>query len=117
MRLGTNRRGGPNAYVWNGVYQALQRIAVFAVWWPFMLLLFAAAWGDGWIRRRIRQSGFAYASPLAHAFALRGLAGMALTVGLLLFLPVPLPVLGVPPAGAVLALLIGVVVSNAQKRL
>jgi hypothetical protein len=30
-------------------------------------ILLAAAWGDGWVRRRIRQSGFAYASPLAHA--------------------------------------------------
>jgi hypothetical protein len=103
--------------VWNGVYQAIQRLVMFAVWWPFVLFLFTAAWGDGWARRRIRQSGFAYASPLAHAYALRGIAGIALALGLLLFLPVPLPGLGAPAAGAVLASLVSVAVSNAQKRL
>jgi hypothetical protein len=103
--------------VWNGVYQALQRTAVFAAWWPFLLLLFTAAWGDGWVRRRIRQSGFAYASPLAHAYALRGVIGIVLVGCLLFFLPVPWPVLGVPAAGAVLTAFVGVAVSNAQKRL
>jgi hypothetical protein len=82
-----------------------------------MLLLFAAAWGDGWIRRRIRQSGFAYASPLAHAYALRGVIGIVLVGCLLFFMPAPWPVLGVPAAGAVLTSLVGVAVSNAQKRL
>jgi hypothetical protein len=55
--------------VWNGVYQALQRIAMFAAWWPFFLLLFTAPRGDGWVRRRIRQSGFAYASQPARSRA------------------------------------------------
>jgi hypothetical protein len=58
--------------IWAALYQALQRLAMLMAWWPFLLLLVAAAWGDGWVRRRIRQSGFAYASPLAHAYALRG---------------------------------------------
>jgi hypothetical protein len=29
----------------------------------------AAAWGDGWVRRRIRQAGFAYASPVLAGFS------------------------------------------------
>jgi hypothetical protein len=103
--------------IWAAVRQALQRLAMIAAWWPFLAVAFAAAWGDGWVRRRIRQSGFAYASPLAHAYALRGLIAVAMLVGLALFLPVPLPVLGVPVVGAILALLAGVAVANAQKRL
>jgi hypothetical protein len=41
--------------IWAALYQALQRLAVLMAWWPFLLLLVAAAWGDGWVRRRIRQ--------------------------------------------------------------
>ena len=89
---------------------------MLAAWWPFLLLLLAAAWGDGWVRRRIRQSGFAYASPLAHAYALRGIAVIVILLGLVLFLPVPLPVLGVPVVGARWQSC-EVAVANAQKRL
>jgi len=103
--------------IWAAFYQALQRLAMLAAWWPFLLLLIAAAWGDGWVRRRIRQSGFAYASPLAHGYALRGIVVVGMLVGLVLFLPVPLPVLGVPVVGALVAALLGVTVANAQKRL
>ena len=103
--------------VWAALHQALQRLAMLMAWWPFLLLLFAAAWGDGWVRRRIRQSGFAYASPLAHAYALRGIFVAFVLLGLVLFLPLPLPALGVPVVGAFVAVLVGVVVANAQKRL
>ena len=103
--------------VWAALHQALQRLAMLVAWWPFLLLLFAAAWGDGWVRRRIRQSGFAYASPLAHAYALRGIVVVFVLLGLVLFLPLPLPALGVPVVGALVAVLVGVIVANAQKRL
>lgn len=103
--------------IWAALHQALQRLAMLVAWWPFLLLLLAAAWGDGWVRRRIRQSGFAYASPLAHAYALRGILVLAMLMCLALFLPLPLPVLGVPLVGVVLAVLVGVIVANAQKRL
>ncbi|NCA72681.1 MAG: DUF4400 domain-containing protein [Sphingobacteriia bacterium] len=36
-----------------------------------MAIILTAAIGDGWLRRRIRQYGFVYASPLAHHTALR----------------------------------------------
>jgi hypothetical protein len=103
--------------IWAALYQALQRLVMIAAWWPFLLLLIAAAWGDGWVRRRIRQSGFAYASPLAHAYALRGIAVVVMLLGLVLFLPLPLPVLGVPVIGSLTATLVGVTLANAQKRL
>jgi len=103
--------------IWAALYQALQRLAMLMAWWPFLLLLIAAAWGDGWVHRRIRQSGFAYASPLAHAYSLHGIVVVVTLVGLLMFLPLPLPVLGVPVVGVLMAALVGIGVANAQKRL
>jgi hypothetical protein len=103
--------------IWAALYQALQRLAMLVAWWPFLLLLLVAAWGDGWVRRRIRQSGFAYASLLAHAYALRGIAVLVMLVTLSLFLPLPLAVLGVPVVGSLAAVLVAVIVANAQKRL
>jgi hypothetical protein len=103
--------------IWAAFYQAIQRLAMLVAWWPFLLLLIAAAWGDGWVRRRIRQAGFAYASPLAHAYALRGIVIIVMLLGLVLFLPVPLPALGVPVVAALIGLLVGAAVANAQKRL
>jgi hypothetical protein len=103
--------------IWAALFQALQRLAMLVAWLPFLLLLLAAAWGDGWVRRRIRQSGFAYASPLAHAYALRSIVAVLIAIGLLLFLPLPLPALGVPIVGSLVAIFVGVIVANAQKRL
>jgi hypothetical protein len=89
--------------IWAALYQALQCLAMLVVWWPFLLLLLAAAWGDGWMRRRIRQSGFSYASPIAHTYALRGIFVILMVLGLLLFLPLPLPALGAPLVGMLMA--------------
>jgi hypothetical protein len=102
--------------IWAGVYQVLQRVALVLAWWPLLVLLLAAAWGEGVLRRRIRQAGFAYASPLVHAYALRGLAMVLLLTAFVLLLPVPLPALGVPVVGMLLAVLLAVAVANAQKR-
>ena len=101
--------------IWAALQQALQRLAMLVAWWPFLLLLLTAAWGDGWVRRRIRQSGFAYASPLAHAYALRGIVVVFVLLGLVLFLPLPVPAVGVPVVGALVAVLVGVIIANAQK--
>jgi len=103
--------------IWAGVYQVLQRLVMLAAWWPFLVLLLTAAAGDGWLRRRIRQAGFAYASPLLHAYAVRSVTGLLVGVGVLLLLPIPLPALAVPAAGGLLAVLLDLVVANAQKRL
>jgi hypothetical protein len=103
--------------VWGTVYQAIQRLVVLVAWWPYFALLLPVAGWDGWQRRRIRQAGFAYASPLLYRVALLGTVGVVFVAGLLLLAPVPLPVLGVPLVGVVLAVLVGVGVAEAQKRL
>ncbi|WP_295581464.1 DUF4400 domain-containing protein [uncultured Lamprocystis sp.] len=103
--------------VWWSLGQACQRLAVLLSWWPLLGLLALAAWGDGWLRRRIRQCSFAYASPLTHHLALRVVLWLVIGALLLLVAPVPLPALGVPVVGAAIALLLGLALANTQKRL
>ena len=71
-------------------------------------------WSDGWWK-------FGQESRLdihdTHAYALRGIAIIVMLLGLVLFLPVPLPVLGVPVVATLIGLLVGAAVANAQKRL
>ena len=76
-----------------------------------------AALADGWLRRRIRQYGFIYASPLVHHAALSILLLLWIGAGLLLFAPIPIPALAVPALCELTALLVDVALTNAQKRL
>ena len=92
-----------------------QRLAVLLPWWPRLGLLGVAAWGDGWMRRGIRQYSFAYASALTHHAALRLALWLALGARLLPAAPIPLPALAVTVGGAVEALLLGLVWATTQK--
>jgi hypothetical protein len=60
----------------------------------------------------VSAADVAYASPLAHAYALRGIAVMVMLVGLVLFLPAPLPAFGLPVVGALVAVPVGAAVAN-----
>jgi ABC-type Co2+ transport system permease subunit len=71
-------------------------------------ILFAALVLPSW-SERVRDT--------ERAYALRGIAVLVMLVALLLFLPLPLPVLGVPVVTALIGLLVGATVANAQKRL
>lgn len=102
--------------MWGAVAQAMQRVAVLLSWWPFFLIMFLAAWGDGWVRRRIRQHSFAYASPLAHTLALRVILWLLIGVGTLFLAPLVLPAMGVPLLGAIVAGLLGLALANADRR-
>jgi hypothetical protein len=103
--------------IWAVLYQLLQRLAMIAAWWPLLLLVLFAAIGDGWLRRRRRQAGFAYPSPLVHAYALRALQVLALLAGLVLLLPVSLPAIGVPVIEVLIAALVDTLIAQAPKRL
>jgi hypothetical protein len=99
--------------IWSALYQFLQRLAMIAAWWPFLSLVLLAATGDGWLRRRRRQAGFGYPSPLMHAYALRSLQVLALLTGVVLLLPLPLLAIGVPLIGT----LVDTLIAQAPKRL
>lgn len=103
--------------IWGAFAQALQRLALVLAWWPFMAILLVATLGDGWLRRRIRQHGFVYASPLTHHGAIWGMATLWIGVGLLLFAPIPIPTLAMPILGIITAVCVDLALTNAQKRL
>ena len=75
--------------LWWMIRHAFQRLVLLFAWWPFLLLAAVFATADGWLRRRIRQAGFAYASPLRHHYAVRAMLWLVLLGLFGLFLPVP----------------------------
>jgi hypothetical protein len=103
--------------IWAALHQLLQRLAMIAAWWPLLVLMLLAVTGDGWLRRHRRQAGFGYPSPLVHAYALRALQVLALLAGLVLLVPVPLPAIGVPVIGALVATLLDILIAQAPKQL
>ena len=103
--------------IWGAFAQALQRAVMLFSWWPFLAILLMAAVVDGWLRRRIRQYGFIYASPLVHHAAISMLLVLWVGAGLLLFAPIPIPDLAVPILCGFSALLVDIGLTNAQKRL
>jgi hypothetical protein len=103
--------------VWWSLGQACQRLAILRFWWPFSLIVCAAAAYDALLRRRIRQHSFSYASPLIHSWAVRALLWMLIGTLMLLVAPIPLPAAGVQMGVGVVAVLLGLVLANSQKRL
>jgi uncharacterized membrane protein YoaK (UPF0700 family) len=95
----------------------VQRIVMLLAWWPFLGFALVGAIADGLLRRRIRQSGFDYPSPLTHQMAVQLLLGLGLVVSLGLFAPLPLPPLAVPVVAIVLAVAVSVLLTQMQKRL
>ena len=86
-------------------------------WWPLLGFALVGAIADGLLRRRIRQSGFDYPSPLAHRMAVRLLLGLGLVVALGLLAPLPVPPLAVPVVAMVLAVTVSVLLTQMQKSL
>jgi hypothetical protein len=102
--------------LWWMIRNAFQRLVLLLAWWPYLLVVVAFAAGDGWMRRRIRQSSFAYASPLRHHYAVRGMVWLGLAGLFGLFLPIPWSPWLIPLAGAIVAALVGLALANTQKR-
>ncbi|MFE8033918.1 DUF4400 domain-containing protein [Thiohalocapsa marina] len=103
--------------VWYSLYMAIQRLVVLLAWWPFLAFALVGALGDGLLRRRIRQAGFDYPSPLAHRLAVRAMLGLGIVVSLGLFAPVPIPPLAVPVLAIALAVALSLLLTQTQKRL
>jgi len=102
--------------LWWMVRHAVQRLVLLLAWWPFLLLTAVFATADGWLRRRIRQAGFSYASPLRHHYAVRAMRWLVLLGLFGLFLPVPWSPWLIPWVGAVFAVLLALTLANTQKR-
>ena len=103
--------------IWGSFAQALQRLVLILAWLPFFGLLLVAALGDGWLRRRIRQHSFAYASPLVHHSAVVGILVLWVLAALLLLAPLPIPAVTAPGLFLVTAVLVDLALTHTQKRL
>jgi hypothetical protein len=103
--------------IWQSLYMAMQRAVLLLAWWPFLAFALVGGVADGLLRRRIRQSGFDYPSPLAHRLAVRAMLWMGFLVALGLLVPLPVPPLAVPTVGASLGIALAVMLAQTQKRL
>ncbi len=102
--------------IWQSIDPAVQRIVLLLAWWPFFAFALVGGILDGLLRRRIRQSGFDYPSPLAHRLAVGVLLWTGVLVSLGLLLPVAIPPLFVPLLGSLIAIAVGAMVTQTQKR-
>lgn len=103
--------------IWQSIALAVQRIVLLLAWWPFMAFALVGGILDGVLRRSIRQSGFDYPSPLAHRLAVGALLWIGVSLSLGLLLPVPIPVAVVPMIATIIAVVVGAMVTQTQKRL
>lgn len=102
--------------IWQSLDMALVRVVHLLAWWPFFAFALLGGILDGLLRRRIRQSGFDYPSPLAHRLAVGALLWTGVLVSLGLLLPVAIPPLLVPLLGTLIAFAVGAMVTQTQKQ-
>lgn len=102
--------------LWATLEHAVRRLVLLVSWWPFAVLIGLGASADGFLRRRVRQHSFAYASPLRHHLAVRLLVWTGAVATLALFLPVAWSPLAPPAVMAGLAALLGLALANTPKR-
>lgn len=99
------------------VRQFYARVAMVLVWAPYLLILFVPAAYDGVMTRRIKRTNFDYASPVLHRYSLRGIALVAIGLFIAFSAPFALNPLIIPVAMMVCCVLIGLALSNLQKRI
>lgn len=103
--------------IWASVYQMIYRLTGFLIWLPYLSLFFLPSLIDGLMVRQIKKTNFDYASPLLHRTAMYAIVVTAYLLLLALFAPVPLPPWLIPIAGAIIAMAMGLLAANTQKRI
>ncbi|MBK8286387.1 MAG: DUF4400 domain-containing protein [Ahniella sp.] len=103
--------------VFEHVQLVFRRLSVLVFCLPALLPFVLACLIDGWVRRRIRQTGFAYASPLVHRLALWVIRMASLLLLLVLLWPAVVPIGIAPGVLVVIALTMGIALTHTQKKL
>ncbi len=98
------------------IYHLLIRVSLFVVWSPYMALIFAPALFDGWMMRSVKQTNFQYASPVVHRYGVRGVAFVVFAMVFAFTLPIALDPRIIPVALILVAICLGLIVSNMQKK-
>nr|WP_298059580.1 DUF4400 domain-containing protein [uncultured Halomonas sp.] len=99
------------------IYHIYSRVALVMIWAPYLLLLVIPAVVDGVMRWKVKTTSFDYASPVMSRYGARG---MFLTAQLLLIafvLPIALNPLVIPAAMMGAIIMLGLFISNYQKRI
>lgn len=98
------------------VYQVFVRLALITAWLPFFAITAAPAVLDGMMAWKIKQAGFAYASPVVHRLALQTVLWSLVALVSLLIAPLPISPAVLPLFGIVIPIALGQVAAHTQKR-
>lgn len=98
------------------VYQVCARIALLAVWAPYMLILLIPAVWDGYMGWKIKRTNFDYASPVLHRYGIRGVLLVAQCLLIAFFAPIALNPIIIPLTMMVACVMFGLALANLQKR-
>lgn len=98
------------------VYQVFARIALLAVWAPYMLILLVPALWDGVMSWKIKRTNFDYASPVLHRYGVRGVFLVSQCLLLAFFAPLALNPLIIPVVMMAACVMMGLALGNLQKR-
>ena len=102
--------------IWGATYLGLYRWAGIVAWLPFVLPLAFAAGYDGWMRWKIGQWRFSFASPVRHGTSLHVIATMIVLALCLPVIPLAVTAYAAPFLLFVAAACCWVTVSNLPKR-
>ncbi|WP_026608629.1 DUF4400 domain-containing protein [Methylocaldum szegediense] len=103
--------------LFESLFQMVYRAVVTAAWLPFLGVAVVPFAIDGLVRRKIRQTNFAYSSPVAHRYSLYVILGIAYLLLVVWTLPVPVPPQSIPIGLFVVACALNVLLTNTQKRI
>jgi len=84
---------------------------------PYICILLIPAIYDGFMSWQVKRTNFDYVSPILHRYGTRGLLYVIGTLLIAFFSPIVLNPIIIPISMMVCCMLIGVVLSNFQKRI
>jgi phosphatidylserine synthase len=103
--------------LWDAVRQVTYRLAMLALWLPYLLPIAAIAVLDGLMRRRIKLAEFGNSSPSVHRrYSLYTILALLYLLLLGLLLPLPLSPLVAPLMLGILIICINLLLANTPKR-
>jgi len=102
--------------LWDAVRQVTYRLALLALWTPYLLPLAAIAVLDGLMRRRVKLAEFGNSSPAVHRYSLYTILALLYLLLLGLLLPLPLSPVVAPLMLGILIICINLLLANTPKR-
>lgn len=99
------------------IFWIFKRIALMLIWLPLLVPLSLVSLFDGVLQRRIKLENFAMASPLIQRIGTLGSVFASCALLLCFFIPYAIDPHIAPALLGIIAMLIGMSVSNMQKRL